>query len=89
MEDLLIRALEASPLGIAGLSLLLSIMIFKRQRGNSSELVGLRENHLHDIKESLSRIEKCLNEGQDKQSALLYDIKSGVEVINTKLNRKR
>jgi hypothetical protein len=80
MTELTTILTQATPLGVVALSLFIILQLITQKRS----IDNLKNNHLHSVGESLNRIEDILN----RQSETLSDIKTGIEVVKTKLNRK-
>ena len=76
MSEVIMILEKASPMGAIVLSLVV-ILLQIRQRNGVTEL---KENHLHELKDTLERIEKKLDK--------LNDIGIGIAVLNTKLSKK-
>jgi hypothetical protein len=78
MSELTTILTQATPLGVVALSLFIILQLIKQKRS----LNDLKNNHLHDVSESLVRIEGILT----RQSETLSEIKTGIEVVKAKLN---
>ncbi len=78
MSELLTILTQATPLGVVALSLFIILQLIRQKRA----ITNLRDNHLHEVKDGLDRIENILN----RQSEMLQNISTGIEVIKTKLN---
>jgi F0F1-type ATP synthase membrane subunit b/b' len=65
-------------LGVVVLSLFIILQLVWQKRSINS----IKDNHIHSVAETLERIENILN----RQSETLSDIKTGIEVVKTKLN---
>jgi hypothetical protein len=78
MTELTTVLTNATPLGVVALSLFIILQLVWQKRSINS----IKDNHLHGVAEALERIENILN----RQSETLSDIKTGIEVLKTKLN---
>jgi hypothetical protein len=78
MSELTTILTQATPLGVVALSLFIILQLIRQRRS----INNLRDNHLHSVTDSLNRIEEMLN----RQLEMLSDIKTGIEVVKTKLN---
>ncbi len=78
MSELTAILTQATPLGVVALSLFIILQLIRQKRA----ITNLRDNHLHEVKDGLDRIENILN----RQSEMLQNISTGIEVIKTKLN---
>ena len=78
MSELTAILTQATPLGVVALSLFIILQLIRQKRA----ITNLRDNHLHEVKEGMERIENILN----RQSDTLQGINTGIEVIKTKLN---
>lgn len=76
---------EIGPLGTIALSLIV-ILQGQRQKEN---IDNLKENHLHEVKDSIERLENIMKESQTLQTSILNEIKIGIEVIKVKLNNTK
>ena len=79
MTEVLKILAEFSPLATVALALLIIFQLVKQKAGNKN-ISEIKENHLHEIKDCLLRIENKLNK--------LDIIETGIEVIKVKLNGK-
>lgn len=78
MSELTTILTQATPLGVAALSLFIILQLIRQKK----EITNLRDNHLHEVKEGLERIEAILN----RQTEMLQSISTGIEIVKTKLN---
>ena len=78
MSELTTILTQATPLGVVALSLFIILQLIRQKRA----ITNLRDNHLHDVKEGLERIEAILN----RQTEMLQSIYTGIEIVKTKLN---
>ena len=78
MSELTEILTQATPLGVAALSLFIILQLIRQKRA----ITNLRDNHLHEVKEGMQRIENVLN----RQTEMLQNISIGIEIVKTKLN---
>ncbi len=78
MSELTTIVTQATPLGVAAFSLFIILQLIRQKR----EITNLRDNHLHEVKEGIQRIENALN----RQTEILQNISTGIEIVKTKLN---
>lgn len=76
---------QIGPLGTVALSLVVLWQGLKQGKN----LDNLKENHLHEVKESLNRLEKLISDSQERQASILNEIKTGIEIIKVKMNGKK
>jgi len=83
MSEVLEILKDFSPVATIALALLIILQLV-RQTSTKKSVDALSNNHLHEVKESLNRIENILTRSCDK----LDNVTTGIEIIKTKLNNK-
>ncbi|MCL4405228.1 hypothetical protein M1295_01470 [Patescibacteria group bacterium] len=78
MSELTTILTQATPLGVVALSLFIILQLVRQKK----EITNLRDNHLHEVKDGMERIEVILN----RQTEMLQNIYTGIEILKIKLN---
>ncbi|MCX7589626.1 MAG: hypothetical protein N2Z85_01655 [Patescibacteria group bacterium] len=85
MEDVLIKILQSEELDLAKIIVILLIFLFVmiKQRKTEEKIEIISSNHLHEINNTLERVERKIEEGFKEVNSNIKDLGEKVLIIKT------